>query len=52
MWGQNNHGQLGLGDNRDRNTPQPLDIPEKIIQVAAGVGHVLALTEDEEVYAW
>ena len=50
--GDNNYGQLGLGDNSDRNTLTPITLPEgeRVSQVVAKFYHSLILTEDGELY--
>ena len=50
-WGQNNLGQLGLGDNDNRVAPTKVDI-SNIVKIAVSANHALALTTDGEVYAW
>ena len=58
-WGQNNYGQLGNGNFE--NIPIPIDITsnflgltsgEKIIDVALGSHHTIALTNFGKVYTW
>jgi hypothetical protein len=51
-WGDNQFGQLGLGDKINQNTPVKLSIEEKVIQLAAGRGHVLALMGNGTLMAW
>ena len=29
VWGYNNYGQLGIGDNKNRNIPTLLNLPNK-----------------------
>lgn len=43
VWGQNNYGQLGTGDTKNRTEPAKLNLLE-VIQVAAGKYHTMALT--------
>eukprot|EP01083_Nonionella_stella_P192592 711811_1 len=45
-WGSNSYGQLGLGDCKDRNTPQILDAFKQYnaLSVAVGSYHSLILT--------
>ena len=53
-WGENNVGQLGLGDTEDRTRPTPapgLLANAYIWQVAAGDDHTLFLTESGDVLA-
>lgn len=52
-WGQNISGQLGTGDTSGRSWPAKLDgFGRKIIAIAAGTAHTLALDEFYEVWAW
>ena len=54
--GNNQYGQLGLGDNEKRSTLTEVSSDyynnKTIKQIAAGVNHSLILTEDGEVYAF
>lgn len=46
MWGHNGYGQLGLGDNNLRNTPQPLTtLPtnKRVTALSCGYYHTAAL---------
>ncbi|KAF2077068.1 hypothetical protein CYY_001635 [Polysphondylium violaceum] len=54
-WGR--EGRLGLGDNTsDRDTPTLIEYFKenniKIVKVAAGGSHSLALSQDNQVYSW
>ena|GEM_PF-4444031 len=58
-WGDNSHGQLGVGDTDPHPTPVELEqgmFPNlnfhAITQVSAGGSHSLALGADGQVYAW
>ena len=52
-WGQNNYGQLGLGNKTDYSEPQQVaSITEKIVDAKVGYYHVIALTENGELYTW
>ena len=52
-WGQNNIGQLGLGDGEDRLTPTVIDFDGKpVVAVSSGTGHTLVLTADGAVYGF
>jgi alpha-tubulin suppressor-like RCC1 family protein len=54
--GNNHFGQLGIGTKDEHpGTPQFVKGSlegKKVKQIATGLGHVLALTEEGEVYAW
>jgi alpha-tubulin suppressor-like RCC1 family protein len=54
--GENEYGQLGLGDNIDRNSFRPVTIPDlaptaKIISIAAGGYHSIALDSNGKLWA-
>ena len=54
-WGCNSHGQLGLGDHKDRASPSLvsyLSEEERVVAVAAGHLHSFAVTEMGELYSW
>lgn len=51
-WGQNTSGQLGQGDEDERLVPTEVDLPGRVLAVAAGTSHALALTEDGAVYGF
>lgn len=51
-WGQNDYGQLGLGDNTERLTPVKIESISNITAVAVGDNHSLALDQDGNVWAW
>ncbi|KAH3744520.1 ADP-ribosylation factor 1 [Pelomyxa schiedti] len=44
-WGSNSHGQLGLGDLKDRTIPQKINIASKVLQIVCGGQHVMLLTD-------
>ena len=48
-WGRNDYGQLGLGDEESRETPELLAL-KNVVQVAAGDYHTLFLTADGSLY--
>ena len=52
--GDNSHGQLGLGDDLDREsvTPIPKVFSLDFVSVATGESHSLALTKGGDLYAW
>ena len=58
-WGRNKHGQLGNGsvakDFADNLTPTLVAgelANRKVVQIASGQSHVLALTEEGDVFFW
>uniref|UniRef100_K1R9I4 Alsin n=1 Tax=Magallana gigas TaxID=29159 RepID=K1R9I4_MAGGI len=53
-WGKNNKGQLGHGDEIDRERPEVVRmlIGTKVVKVCGGGFHSLALTADSKVYSW
>lgn len=53
-WGYNDKYQLGLRHRYNQERPQLIKslLHEKIIQVACGQQHSLALTNDGKVYSW
>jgi alpha-tubulin suppressor-like RCC1 family protein len=50
--GENNHGQLGLGDTNDRLAPVPLPGLTGVTSVSASVTHSLAVTTNGTVFSW
>lgn len=56
-WGANDNGQLGTGDNNDRDTPFNItgrfsSGDDKIIQVSTKGDFNIALTQSGQVYTW
>ena len=54
-WGNNDFGQLGLGDNEDRNEPVEFKIEgnlSPIKQIIYGFGHTFAICENKKIYCW
>ncbi|XP_061683885.1 RCC1 and BTB domain-containing protein 2 isoform X1 [Syngnathoides biaculeatus] len=53
-WGYNCNGQLGLGNTGNQQTPCRVAALQgvKVIQVACGYAHTLALTDDGFIYSW
>jgi alpha-tubulin suppressor-like RCC1 family protein len=53
-WGANSHGQLGLGDTRDRPAPVHLKVlaQRRAVSVAAGAISTYILTDYGEVACW
>lgn len=52
VWGQNDHGQLGLGDRIARRTPTLIEGFSGAIQAAAGWFHTLILDRDGNVWSF
>ena len=53
-WGNNFVGQLGHGDEKDRNKPTKVEslAGEKIVKVACGGCHTVALSATGKVFIW
>ena len=51
-WGDNRDGQLGDGDTTDSSTPLAVAGLNKIISIAGGGSHSLAVTADGKVWSW
>lgn len=55
-WGWNVYGQLGLRDSSIGVTLTPLKVDfapkDRIIDVACGFNHCIALTDSQQVYVW
>lgn len=51
-FGQNKHGQLGLGDKRNRATPTKIDLPNEVkpIKISVGFFHSLVVGSDGNLY--
>ena len=51
VWGYNNSGQLGLGDNIDRQSPQELSLLN-VSTICCGGAHTIALIQGGKIYSW
>ncbi|MGE7111243.1 LamG-like jellyroll fold domain-containing protein [Lysinibacillus sp. NPDC047702] len=53
-WGENNYGQLGLGDTEKRSLvkKEKVNLPEKIIDLVVGKNFVVVIGESSKVYGW
>ena len=52
--GSNSHGQLGIGELVDKNTPTLVEalLEATVSKVSCGLQHSLALTSGGAAYAW
>ncbi len=53
-FGCNQYGQLGIGDNEQRQSMVPISLSkrERVVKIAAGDAFAVALTERGQVYTW
>ncbi|MFG1607508.1 hypothetical protein [Actinoplanes sp. NPDC049265] len=53
-WGDNSAGQLGVGDNVDRDAPAQVAFPAGfvLVEVTAGAGHSCAIDEQGAAWCW
>ena len=53
-WGMNNHGQLGIGHKESTSIPtKVLGLEgQKVVMMAGGEHHSIAVTEEGKVYCW
>lgn len=52
VFGGNRFSQLGLGDERDRDSPALVSLPGRTESVSCGGYHTLAVTSRGDVLAW
>lgn len=55
IWGGNDFGQLGLGDQNNRSSPSEIDLPfisGKVKYFSFGAFHCMCLTHENDVYSW
>jgi alpha-tubulin suppressor-like RCC1 family protein len=50
-WGQNIHGELGIGNRVNTAKPTMVKI-DRVKQISAGSFHAAALSENGSVYTW
>lgn len=53
-WGRNFYGQLGVGDHKDKPSPQLISYlqEEQAVAVVAGQYHSLAVTARGDIFGW
>ncbi len=51
-FGENDKGQLGLGDLEDRDVPVKVEALSGVAMIEAGRNHALAAQENGDVYSW
>ena len=51
-YGLNDKGQLGIGNNENKNEPVQVEKLSNVKEIATGYSHALALTKSGEVYSW
>jgi alpha-tubulin suppressor-like RCC1 family protein len=51
-WGYNYYGELGVGDNTHRTSPDQVGTDTNWVAIAAGYNHTLALKSNGTLWAW
>jgi len=51
-FGNNYKGQLGLGDEIDKNVPTLIPNLEDVVQISAGESHSLILSNNGQIYVF
>jgi alpha-tubulin suppressor-like RCC1 family protein len=51
-WGENSHGQLGVGDRNPRNTPVLVENVHHVRHLAAGLQHCAAIDSRKHLWTW
>ena len=51
-WGDNSHGQLGVGDRNSRNSPVLIEALQHVRQVAVGQQHSAAIDSRRQLWTW
>ena len=52
LWGQNNYGQLGLGNTTNRSSPNQVGSLTNWLSVACGYNFTLSIKTDGTLWAW
>lgn len=50
-WGQNNYGQLGLGNDQLQESPRKVNVIG-VKSISAGAYHSFIITQNDDVYCW
>ena len=50
-WGRNSNGQLGLGDKKNRHTPEKLALSD-IVSIQCGGKYCMAMDRENVIYGW
>jgi alpha-tubulin suppressor-like RCC1 family protein len=51
-WGENNHGELGTGDQQMRTRPSQVQSLSDVIEIGVGQHHSCAITTIREAFCW
>jgi len=51
-WGRNDYGQVGNGENENKNIPSPVSFGKKWKSVSAGGHHTCAIDDDKNLWCW
>jgi alpha-tubulin suppressor-like RCC1 family protein len=51
-WGENNYGQLGVGDKNSRNSPVMVEALQNVRQIAVGLQHSAAIDSRRLLWTW
>lgn len=51
-WGQNNDGQLGLGDRKSHPDPTQVGVSQSWQSVSAAAEHTCAIQTDQSLWCW
>src|SRR6185436_12109468 len=51
-WGKNNNGQMTLGNNNNRNSPEQIGTDKNWINITTGYRHTLGLKSNGVLWTW